>query len=123
MPRGSSPEKISLWRERLKRSEQSGLSVARFCQAEGVSQPSFYQWKKKLVVPANSSGDLQVARRKFRAVEVSSPAMSTSGSATIIRLARGVEIELGSDLRVVESIVKQLLALPSDSPPTGARSC
>ena len=43
--RRSSPEKIKLWIERLARFPESNQSVSSFCQSEGFSQPSFYQWK------------------------------------------------------------------------------
>jgi hypothetical protein len=31
------------WRERMRRYERLGLTVARFCEQEGVSAPSFYR--------------------------------------------------------------------------------
>jgi transposase len=34
--------------ERLERFEQSGSNVQKFCDAEGVSTASFYQWRRKL---------------------------------------------------------------------------
>jgi hypothetical protein len=40
--------KEELWRSRLRRFQSSGLSVTRFCQDEGVSVPSFYQWRNRL---------------------------------------------------------------------------
>ncbi|MBI1383212.1 MAG: hypothetical protein GC161_19285 [Planctomycetaceae bacterium] len=36
------------WAERLERFRRSGLTVAQFCDAEGVSTPSFYVWKRTL---------------------------------------------------------------------------
>ncbi len=36
------------WRRVLARWRRSGLSVRAFCQAEGVSEPSFYGWRRKL---------------------------------------------------------------------------
>ena len=41
-------EAARLWQERLRRFDRSQMTVAQFCRSEGVSQPSFYQWKKKL---------------------------------------------------------------------------
>jgi hypothetical protein len=37
------------WRERIAQHEASGLSVAAFCQQEGVSTPTFYWWRSRLV--------------------------------------------------------------------------
>ncbi|MFH1416746.1 MAG: hypothetical protein ABII12_00450 [Planctomycetota bacterium] len=48
MARSSDAQKLSLWRGRFRRFLDSGLSVARFCTAEGLSESSFYYWQKKL---------------------------------------------------------------------------
>jgi len=114
MSSGSNPIKVQQWRERLERFAQSGRTVVQFCQDEHVSQPSFYQWKKKLADQAGQpSFDSKASRSAFRAVELTSP----SQAATTIRLANGIEIELGDDLRVVQAVVKQLLELPSGATP------
>ena len=36
------------WRSALKRQAASGLSIARFCDQEGVSAPTFYKWRHRL---------------------------------------------------------------------------
>lgn len=36
------------WRELVARQGQSGLSVAAFCQLEGISPCSLYAWRKRL---------------------------------------------------------------------------
>jgi hypothetical protein len=36
------------WRERLKRHEESGLSIQAFCQQEGVPAPRFSWWRAEL---------------------------------------------------------------------------
>jgi hypothetical protein len=42
------------WRQRLDRFDQSDLTIAEFCQAEGYSTGSFYQWRRRLVDAENS---------------------------------------------------------------------
>lgn len=37
----SKPETVKLWTERLRRFDLAGTTVAAFCTAEGVSQPSY----------------------------------------------------------------------------------
>jgi transposase len=37
-----------IWKRRLARWRQSGLSVAVFCHREGVSAPSLYAWRRRL---------------------------------------------------------------------------
>jgi transposase-like protein len=38
----------TIWRGRLARFRRSKLTVVEFCRQEGVSSPSFYQWRKRL---------------------------------------------------------------------------
>lgn len=48
MMSGKRANKWELWRSRMQRFRASGLSVTRFCAQERISQPSFYQWRKRL---------------------------------------------------------------------------
>lgn len=38
----------AVWHQRLARFQRSDLTVVEFCRREGVSDPSFYQWRKRL---------------------------------------------------------------------------
>ena len=40
--------KRRLWSDRFRRFDRCDLTVVDFCLAEGVSTPSFYQWRRKL---------------------------------------------------------------------------
>jgi transposase len=48
MARSVDSVKRRLWEQRLRRFKQGYLTVAAFCQVEGVSVPSFYHWRKVL---------------------------------------------------------------------------
>lgn len=48
MSRGRDESLWSAWRERLDRFERSGLTVQAFVRREGVSAPTYYQWRRKL---------------------------------------------------------------------------
>lgn len=41
-------ETANRWREIFERQAGSGVSVRRFCAAEGISKASFYAWRKRL---------------------------------------------------------------------------
>ena len=43
-----SAAKEAAWRERLQTQAGSGLSVRAFCRREGLSEPSFYSWRREL---------------------------------------------------------------------------
>jgi hypothetical protein len=36
------------WRERIAQQERSGLSVQDFCKQQGLTEQSFYAWRKRL---------------------------------------------------------------------------
>lgn len=41
-------DRAGYWREMLKRQPQSDLTVRDFCEMEGVSTASFYNWRRRL---------------------------------------------------------------------------
>ncbi len=47
MARRSSEEKRAFWRMVVQMQEESGLSVRRFCEQEGLGQASFFGWRRK----------------------------------------------------------------------------
>jgi hypothetical protein len=55
MGRRANDGKRREWIERLQRREESGLSVALYCDWEGVSVAAFYNWQKKLRVEESRS--------------------------------------------------------------------
>jgi hypothetical protein len=61
MARQRSVSKERLWRERLDRYRQSGVSVAAFCAGEGVSLAAFYGWQRRLREAVGPAGGPQVA--------------------------------------------------------------
>jgi len=111
MSRRSNPLKVQQWSARFKRFRNSGQSVTQFCRAEGVSQPAFYQWKKKLGISAAvRAGAVKSNSSAFKPVQITTDVRLQSAT---IRLPGGIEIELGNDPRVIEAVVKQLLEVQS----------
>lgn len=80
-----------VWVARVDRFQQSHQSVAEFCQAEGVSQASLYQWRRKLNV-ANAAAPQPLPAFvpvKLRASEVAQPTTVMS-----VELPGGVRVRL-----------------------------
>src|SRR5436190_109758 len=65
MPRKVSDERTLFWRDLIERQRTSGLNIARFCADAGVSQNSFYVWKKRLLTTAQQDR-AAMSRRKHR---------------------------------------------------------
>lgn len=68
MARSTDPKK-ALWERRFRRFVDSNLSVARFCAAEGVSEASFYYWRKKLRLPKRPSPARAQGLARFHAAQ------------------------------------------------------
>jgi transposase-like protein len=89
------------WRSRLKRFEGSSLTVAEFCRREGVSQGTFYQWRKRL---RHSGARAPKRRGGGHAAGTPPVADATSGRAAFVPVslaaAAVVEIELPNGTRV-----------------------
>ena len=57
-------EKEVRWREILQRYADSGVSVREFCTSEGISEPSFYAWRKKLRMRKDGSARSRSTRNR-----------------------------------------------------------
>lgn len=44
----SHPALEAIWRDRVTRWKASGLNVRAFCRREGLSEPSFYSWRRTI---------------------------------------------------------------------------
>jgi transposase-like protein len=80
-----------VWIDRVDRFKQSHQSVAEFCHAEGVSQASLYQWRRKLSL-ANAAVTQPLPAFvpvKLRASEVALPTTVMS-----VELPGGVRVRL-----------------------------
>ena len=59
-----SAEKALRWREILRRQADSGVSIREFCATEGLSEPSFYAWRKRLREPMKDGQQPPIASRR-----------------------------------------------------------
>ena len=95
----------AVWRERLGRFRDGDLKVAEFCRREGISQPSFYQWRKRLGVASRKG------RRKRQVDCARDPEFVPLELPTSL-LAGGVQIELpgGTVVRLPENVSAEIVA-------------
>ena len=47
MGRAEEPALAAMWRVRIERQQRSGLSIAAFCQKQGLAMGTFYAWKRR----------------------------------------------------------------------------
>lgn len=98
-------ETAELWRRRLRRQARGTWTVAEFCRREGVSQPSFYQWRKRL---ADNSQPVPKKPRRNRQSDPEFLPLELPSSL----LAVGVQIELpgGAVVRLPQDASAEIVA-------------
>ena len=146
MARSTDPKKVSFWQARFQRHLGSGLSVARFCAAEDVSESSFYYWLKKLGpikrrprvraenrttqcadyparradrgVRAKDRGDSFGDRGMFQPVTV-----VPAASGVVVRLPGGTQIEVAAgQLDAIRAVVAETVSADASKAATGSSS-
>jgi len=113
------------WRRRVGRFKRAGVTVERFCEREGVSQSSFYRWRKLL--SAGPRGRRGGERRKSkiggregrkqtiggsggRPLAFQAVRLTSSEAAVAIQLPGGVRVEVPTaNLDVVRAVLGELL--------------
>lgn len=116
------------WADRLSRQGSSGVTVAEFCEWEGVSVAAFYQWRKKLGRAPAGHRSMGVAAGAGRLQRLSLPdaaafipvhvvPSSATGSLAFqieIRLPNGVRILAPMpDSRTLRDVFLAASAIPS----------
>jgi hypothetical protein len=123
MSRLPHPARIQLWLDRLNRQAASQLTVAEFCAREGVSLPSFYQWKRRLSPrvesasvrhksrqPQPSPGNPAVAKQpRFTELVLSASPATASVALPCVSLPGGITISLGTQPEMACLIIDRLL--------------
>jgi hypothetical protein len=92
------PTKNDQWRERLAEQERSGLSVKQYCAQRGLTQYSFYAWRKRLrkTEPVRFALVDRAAERHESLTEIALELVLASGER--LRIGAGVD---GPTLRTV----------------------
>lgn len=101
MARRRDPELCERWAERIQRQKSSGLTIARFCELEAVSQVSFHAWKRRLAGQSTpATPPFSTPSPAFLPVRWSEPNATTTTAA-----AARVEFELpnGVHMRILDA--------------------
>lgn len=94
-------QKRRTWEVRFGRFRASGLTVARFCEQEGVSAHSFYYWAKRIEsasVRTSSSTSDSASRRGRQSVKHTPTAAGISNVALVrFHCSAAVEVSVPAD--------------------------
>jgi hypothetical protein len=95
--------KADEWAERIAAQQRSGISVKQFCNEQGVSEYSFYTWRKRLREngPVRFALVERSARRQEDAAGAALELVLATGER--LRIARGVDV---TTLRTVLDVLR-----------------
>ena len=92
-------QKVREWRQRMGRFQEGRQSVTEFCRTEGVSAPSFYQWRKRLAWRPRATEEAS----GFRAVRL------VSSAGVVVQLPGGTRLEVPiSDPQALRLVIDAL---------------
>src|SRR5215813_11123678 len=83
-------ERSAYWREHIAEQERSGMSVQQFCKEKGITEQSFYVWRKRL-------GEQEWAR--FALVETGPARQHAPKMGLELRIAKQWKRSRGADVR------------------------
>jgi hypothetical protein len=96
------------WRDRVTRWKASGLSVRDFCRSEGLSEPSFYSWRRTIAErDAATATDVPVFVPFHVRPDPSPPVLEL-----ILRSGHILRIPPGSDPEHLRAVLAALEAAP-----------
>jgi hypothetical protein len=112
MADSSKSRKAGEWQRRMRRFWKAGESVAEFCRKEGVSAPSFYQWRKRLTRQPRPREEVS----GFKAVRL------VAAASVAVRLPGGTQLEVPTaDPEVLRLVIDRLAR--ADARRAGGDSC
>ena len=103
--------KEQFWREAMRRFAGSGQSVRRFCKAGGLSEPSFYFWRRALAErDARSAKTARASVPAFVPVRIADPLVAPIE--IVLGGGRHVHLHGSVDRQVLTDVLAVLEARP-----------
>jgi len=97
------------WRMAIETWQASGLSIRQFCKDEGLHEPQFYMWRKKLadcsIEPADQDSSGQQAF-----IEVALPKNNDTVIELLLTSGNMVRIPCGADSATLSNVMSALHA-------------
>jgi len=105
----SGADRERFWRELIERQQQSGQSIRAFCDEEGVSEPSFFSWRKRLRL---ANGQPQPRFVPVQLVPEGGGLRDFPPIEVVLNSGQCVRIPAGFDPRALDSVLSVLEGRP-----------
>ena len=104
----SDSDQQQFWQMVLETFKSSGLSVRQFCQKEGLSEPSFYSWRKRLTIVDEPEADEEEACQSESFIQVSIPKDNPIALELILNSGNTLRISSGADTTTLNDVISVL---------------
>ncbi|MFH1616058.1 MAG: hypothetical protein ABIG61_13355 [Planctomycetota bacterium] len=104
----SDTDQLQFWQMVLETFKSSGLSVRQFCKQEGLSEPSFYSWRKKLTKVDEPEDDKQKEQGSSAFIKVSMPSEKPCGLELLLLSGNTLRISTGADNKTLTNVLSAL---------------
>ena len=97
------------WQMVIETWHNSGMPVSRFCKAEGLSEGSFYNWRKKLIKKGDESESAKQKEQSSSAfIKVSIPSEKPGSLELVLSSGNTLRISPGADIKTLTSVLSAL---------------
>ena len=96
------------WQMAFETFKSSGLSVRQFCKQEGLAEPSFYSWRKRLAKVEEPVADKEEVYQFEPFIQVSMPAERTGTLEFVLFSGNTLKISHGTDIQTLSDVISVL---------------
>ena len=103
----SNNERRQFWQMVIETWQESGMSVSKFCKAEGLSEGTFYNWRKKLS-GAHSQRNKPAAPGPSAFVEIAMPKSNHAALELVLCSGNTLRISSAADNKTLSNVISVL---------------
>jgi len=103
----SNKEQRQFWQMVIETWRDSGMSISKFCKAEGLSEGTFYNWRKRLS-GRHASRNRQGGSNPSAFVEVSMPRSDCAALELVLCSGNTLRISSGADSKTLSDVISVL---------------
>jgi len=103
----SNEERRQFWQMVIETWQDSGMSVNKFCKAEGLSEGTFYNWRKRLSV-RHSQRKEQSSSSPSAFIEVAMPKSDHAALELLLSSGNTLRISSEADNKILSNVISVL---------------
>jgi transposase len=104
----SKNDQRQFWQMAIETWQSSGLSIRRFCKQEGLSEPSFYSWRKRLTQVDEPDADKEAVSQSEPFIQVSLPTEKHGGLELVFSSGHTLRISSPADTQTLTTVLSAL---------------